>query len=147
MERGIEPPPTKSDLPELLGLMGTDKAVDLPETACPLGVYFPYPPSRGTRGGGTTALAPFDGESLEPEDGRKNYVDMNQNGRRDRRETVTEAWQRLGLIEGDEKFNRDRYVECIKAATSGLTKEGFITKEIADLYIRESAERQDLPER
>ena len=147
VERGVEPPPTKSDLPELLGSISTNKAVDLPETACPLGVYFPYPPSRGTRGGGTTALGPFDGESLEPEDGRKIYVDMNLNGRHDRRETVTEAWQRLGLMKGNERFNRDRYVECVKAAVSGLTQEGFITKEIADLYIREAAERQGLPER
>ena len=145
VERGIEPPPTKSDLPELLGSISTNKAVDMPETACPLGVYFAYPPSRGTRGGGTTSFAPFDGESLEPEDGREIYVDMNQNGRPDRRETLTEAWQRLGLMKGDERFNRDRYVECVEAAVSGLTEEGFITKEIAGLYIREAAERQGLP--
>ena len=147
LERGIEPPPTKSDLPELLGSISTNKAVDLPETACPLGVYFAYPPSRGTREGGTTALGPFDGESLEPEDGREIYVDMNLNGRHGRRETLTEAWQRLGLMKGDETFNRDCYVECVEAAVSGLTEEGFITKEIGDLYIREAAERQGLPER
>jgi hypothetical protein len=55
VEKGIEPPPTKSDWPELLGSISANKAVDLPETACPLGVYFPYPPSRGARGGGSTA--------------------------------------------------------------------------------------------
>ena len=36
-------------------------------------------------------------ESLEPVDGRMIYIDMNANGRRDKRETVTEAW--LSLID------------------------------------------------
>ena len=51
------------------------------------------------------------------------YVDINQNGRRDRRETVTEAWQRLGLLKGDEIFNRARFAECVKIAIAGLKKE------------------------
>jgi hypothetical protein len=72
---------------------------------------------------------------------------MNQNGVRDGRETVTEAWQRLGLLKADETFTRARYVECIEAAVSELRKEGFITEEIANLYRREAAEREVLPAR
>ncbi len=69
---------------------------------------------------------------------------MNQNGRRDRRESVTEAWQRLGLLKPGEIFNRARFVECVKAAVAGLRKENFITEEIANLYAGEAAQR-DFP--
>jgi len=72
---------------------------------------------------------------------------MNQNGGRDRRETVTEAWQRLGLLKADETFNRARYLECVEVAGSELRKEGFITEEIVHLYRREAAEREVLPAR
>lgn len=84
VEKGIDPPETRSDAP---GLSGAKNAIDLPETACPLGVYFAYPPLHSTAGVGMTGFAPFDGTNLEPVDGRLIYVDMNGNGRRDKRET------------------------------------------------------------
>jgi hypothetical protein len=114
-------------------------AVALPEVACPLGVYFPYPPNVGVRGAGTTAFAAFDGQKVEPLDGRGVLVDMNQNGRRDRRETVTEAWRRLRLLKPAETFERPRYVECVKGTAARLQSDGLISESAASDYARQAS--------
>lgn len=142
VDKGVDPPATKSEAP---GLGSTKEALDLPETACPLGVYFPYPPTRGVGGVGLTSFAPFDGKSLEPVDGRMMYVDMNGDGRRDKRETVTEAWRRLGLLKADEAFDRAKYVGCVQQAAAKLRKENFITEKVAALYVDE-AKTKPLPD-
>jgi hypothetical protein len=61
---------------------------------------------RGNNSGsaGVTSFAPYDGAGLEPLDGQLMYVDMNRDGRRDQRETVTEAWRRLGLAFAEREF-------------------------------------------
>ena len=141
VEKGIEPPPTKSDEP---GLSSSKDAIDLPETACPLGVYFPYPPLHSTGGVGSTGFAPFDGTSLEPVDGRLQLVDMNGNGRRDKRETVTEAWRRLGLLKPGETFSRAKYAACVQGIVAKLRKESFITESVGNLYVEE-ARTKELP--
>lgn len=143
VEKGVEPPPTKSDWARL---SVTRTALNLPETACPLGVYFPYPPLRGTAGRGQTAFAPFDGVSLEPVDGLMEAVDMNGNGQRDRRETVTEAWRRLKLLGSNETFDRGKYVACMEKAATNLRGERFITQAVAHQYVQEAKERE-LPAR
>ena len=90
------------------------------------------------------------GEGLEPLDGRgpveiddpskfHNYVDMNRNGYRDFVETVTEAWQRLGLIQHNEKFSRQRYAVCIQAAVDKLLAEKFIAPKTANFYVEQAA--------
>jgi hypothetical protein len=106
VEKDIAPTPTKSDLMKLSRAnngINKDSAVALPEIACPLGTYYIFPPQLepGRRGGQETAFAAFDGTNLEPLDGRGVFVDMNGNGVRDKRETVTQAWQRLGLLKRD----------------------------------------------
>ena len=63
VEKGIEPPPTKSDEPDL---SANNEAIDLPETACPLGRYFPFPSLRGLGGAGRTGFAEYDGTNMEP---------------------------------------------------------------------------------
>ncbi|MBI2821899.1 MAG: hypothetical protein HYX74_06715 [Acidobacteria bacterium] len=146
VEKGVEPPPTKSDLAEL-GDRNSDginenEAIDLPETACPLGVYYPYPPSLGPGGAGSTSFASFDEKSLEPVDGRGVFVDMNLNRCHDYRETVTQAWRRLGLLQPQESFSRARYVDCIKAAASRLRKENLVTEKVAESYVREAAGKE-----
>jgi hypothetical protein len=142
VEKGIEPPATKSDVLALgdrdNNKVNENPAVDLPETACPLGVYFAYPPSKGGDGVGSTGFAPFDGTSLEPMDGRIVFVDMNANQKRDKRETVTQAWRRLGLLKEGETFSRVKYAECVKGAVQRLRKENFVTEQIAELYIKET---------
>ena len=141
VEKGVEPPQTKSDAP---GLASSKEALDLPETACPLGVYFPYPPLHNTAGVGSTGFASFDGKSLEPVDGLLRNVDMNGNGRRDKRESVTEAWRRLGLLKADESFTRAKYVSCVQDTAAKLRKENFITEKVAEQYVQE-AQKKELP--
>ena len=141
VEKDINPPGTKSEAP---GIGSVGDAINLPETACPLGVYFAYPPLHSLGGVGETGFAPFDGAPLEPVDGRLVFVDMNGDGKRDKRETVTEAWRRLGLLKANETFGRAQYVSCVQNATATLRKDNFITEKVANLYLQE-AQKKDLP--
>jgi Alpha/beta hydrolase domain len=151
VDKDIAPPPTKSDLMELsrANNHGTNKdsAVALPEVACPLGVYYIFPPQLdpGRRGGQETAFAAFDGTNLEPLDGRGVFVDMNGSGVRDKRETVTQAWQRLGLLKAGQKFTQSAYTGCVKAAATKLVKEGLLPIKVAEFYV-ERAGKTRLPE-
>jgi hypothetical protein len=135
VEKGTAPPAAKSDEPRV---GAAAPAIDLPETACPLGRYFAFPTLRGINGAGSTGFAPYDGKSLEPLDGQLMLVDMNENGRRDQRETVTAAWRRLGLLKAGETFSRDRYVACVQNAAAKLRSENLITEQVATLYVQEA---------
>jgi Alpha/beta hydrolase domain len=151
VEKDAPPPPTKSDMVERGGAHknGNDKnsAVALPEVACPLGVYYIFPPGLdpGRRGGQETALASFDGANLEPLDGRGLLVDMNGNGVRDKRETVSQAWQRLGLLKPGQKLTQAFYANCVNASASKLVKEGLLPKKVGEFYV-EQANKARLPE-
>jgi Alpha/beta hydrolase domain len=115
-------------------------AIALPEIACPLGVYYPYPAVLGDtrRGGQETGFAPFDGVNLEPLDGRGQIVDMNGNGRRDTRETVAQAWTRLGLLAPGERFTRARYVTCVTNAATKLVTEGLLPPRLLSHYVKQA---------
>ena len=141
VEKGIDPPATKSDDP---GVGASAPAIDLPETACPLGKYYPFPQFRGVLGAGSTGFAVYDGVSMEPLNGQLQLVDMNENGRRDTRETVTEAWRRVGLLKSDETFTRAGFVACVERTVRTLRRENLINEEIAVLYV-EDARRDPLP--
>jgi Alpha/beta hydrolase domain len=151
VDKDIAPTPTKSDLMELsrANNHGTNKdsAVALPEVACPLGVYYIFPPQLdpGRRGGQETAFATFDGTNLEPLDGRGVFVDMNGSGVRDKRETLSEAWQRLGLLKPGQKLTQPAYIGCVKAAATKLVKEGLLPIKVAELYV-ERAGKARVPE-
>ena len=136
VEKGIEPPPSRADVD--IGFGSQMNAIGTPEVACPVGVYHAFPPSRGSGGVGSTALALFTGQGIEPVDGRVIYVDMNGNGRRDQRETMTEAWRRLGLLKPDEAFSRDKYVACVQRTVEALRKEHLLTEQGATLYEEEA---------
>jgi hypothetical protein len=145
VEKDIPPAPTKSDLAEL-GDVNKDgvienHAVALPEVACPLGIYhiFPAVLNPGRRGGQETGFASFDGTNLEPLDGRGVFVDMNGNGVRDKRETLTQAWQRIGLLPNGQRFTQSVYVGCVKAAAAKLVKEGFLPKRVGEFYAEQAA--------
>jgi len=145
-ETGVSPPPTHSDW-AALGAANHDGTIEspalaFPEIACPLGVYFSYPESTS----GTTSFAAFTGEGLEPLDGKKVFVDMNRNGVWDRRETPTEAWRRLGLLQTHEDLTRDTYVACVQRAADQLRKEGFFSDKTASAYV-EQAKTADLQPR
>jgi hypothetical protein len=142
VDTGIAPPPTRSDLPEIAGdeRQGHSHkgAIALPEVACPLGERFVFPPAHGIsrRSFQETAFAAFDGTNLEPLDGQGLLVDMNHNGMRDRRETVREAWVRLGLIKASESFGRGAYVACVANAAANLVNEGFLPPGLIAWYVR-----------
>lgn len=142
-DKGIAPPPTHSDWPELgdANRDGTIEhpALEFPELACPLGVYFGYP----ERTSGTTSFAAFSGEGLEPLDGKKVFVDMNRNGVWDGRETPTQAWRRLGLLQKNQHLTRDTYVACVQRSAELLRKEGFFSDKTAAAYV-EQAKTADL---
>lgn len=145
VERGADPPATRSDWIELGDQDGdgrVDKpAITLPEVACPLGVYHPYPAHAGENGVGTTGFAAFDGESLEPLDGRGVFVDMNLNGYQDLRETVTGAWRRLGLLGEQESFTRKRYVACVQDTVNNLRAERLLSESFAGQYVENAGVR------
>ena len=135
VERGVAPPPTRSDWAELgdADRDGTieNPALAFPEVACPLGVYYSYPESTS----GTTAFAAFTGKALEPLDAKKVFVDMNRNGVWDYRETPTEAWRRLGLLRPSETLTSERYVACVQRAAEQLRNDGFFSAATAASYI------------
>jgi hypothetical protein len=142
VEKGIEPPRTKSDDSTVSEI----SAISLPESACPLGHYYPFPTLRGnsSASAGQTSFAPYDGAGLEPLDGRLMYVDMNHDGRRDGRETVTQAWRRLGLLTANETFDRTAFVNCVQDAVAKLRKDKFLTDAVAHLYVEEAG-KTELP--
>jgi Alpha/beta hydrolase domain len=151
VEKDVPPPATKTDMvePGVANKNDNDKnsAVALPEVACPLGVYYIFPPAvdPGRRGGQETAFAPFDGTNSEPVDGRGMFVDMNGDGVRDKRESVSQAWQRLGLLKPGQKLTQAVYFACVNAAASKLVKEGLLPKKVGEFYV-EQANKARLPE-
>ena len=139
VEKGIAPTPTKADAGELADNGGgsNQTAAALPEVACPMGVYFAFPPQLdpGRRGGQETAFAAFDGTNLEPLDGRGVYVDMNGNGMRDKRESLTQAWQRLGLLKPSQQMTSTAYQSCVKEAATKLVKQGLLPAKVGEYYV------------
>ena len=147
VEKDLAPPPTKSDLLELgdtnRDSINDNPGIALPDVACPLGVYYTFPPEvdPGRRGGQETALARFDGANLEPLDGRGELVDMNGNGMRDKRETLTQAWQRLGLLKSGQPFSAAAYQKCVKESVALLQRQELLLKSAGDYYIEQSMRR------
>ena len=82
---------------------------------------------------------------MEPLDGRGIFVDMNGNGVRDKRETVSQAWQRLGLLKPGQKLTQAAYASCVNAAAAKLVKEGLLPKKVGEFYL-EQADKARLPE-
>lgn len=146
VEKGKEPPLTKSDLPELGGKTkggsNANPAIALPQVACPLGVHYTFPAAHGTtrRAYQETAFAAFDGVNLEPIDGRGEFVDMNGNGVRDKRETVAQAWVRLGLLKAGEKFTHGKYISCVADSAAKLTEESLLPQKVISYHVKKAAE-------
>lgn len=166
VEGAITPPPTRSD-DARVGDVDGDRVLDhpaiqLPEIACPLGVYYEFPP--GVKVPGRTGFAPFldsprpalnadttaipesfDPEWLEPLDSRGRPLDMNRNGVRDTRETVEQAWRRrridgarFGVLDDDQVFTWNRYASCVVQAASALAEAGLLSEEALLHYIEEA---------
>ena len=106
-------------------------ALALPEIACPLGVYYNYPETVS----GATAFAAFTGKGIEPLNGKNVWVDMNRNGVLDYRETPTEAWRRMGLLQRSDTLTREKYIACVQSTADTLRKEGFFSDKTAEGYV------------
>jgi hypothetical protein len=146
-DKGTAPPATRSDWAPL-GDADKDGTIEngalaFPEVACPLGVYHPYPASTS----GTTSFAAFTGEGLEPLDGNKVFIDMNRNGVWDLRETPTQAWRRLGLLQKSEELTRDKYVGCVQRAAGQLEKDGFFSAKTTAWYVEQAKTADIQPKR
>lgn len=128
--QNIEPPSSRSDWKPLR----SQPSIALPEIACPLGVYYQYPQALGPKGIGHTGFAPFDEKSLEPLDGRGVFVDMNRNGYWDQRESIEEAWRRLGLLAPTETFTPALHQACVQRHAQSLAAERLLSPTIATAY-------------
>ena len=82
---------------------------------------------------------------MEPLDSRGVFIDMNGDGVRDKRETVSQAWQRLGLLKPGQKLTQAVYSACVNAAAAKLVKEGLLPKKVGEFYA-EQANKARLPE-
>jgi len=102
-----------------------------PEVACPLGVYYGYPETTS----GATAFAAFTGKGIEPLNAKNVWIDMNGNGVWDYRETPTQAWRRMGLLQATETLTREKYVACVQSAADTLRTEGFFSDKTAEWYV------------
>jgi hypothetical protein len=134
-DKGVAPPPTHSDAAEL-GDANHDGVIEnaglaFPEVACPLGVYYGYPETTS----GATAFAAFTGKGIEPLNAKNVWIDMNGNGVWDYRETPTQAWRRMGLLQATETLTREKYVACVQSAADTLRKEGFFSDKTAEWYV------------
>lgn len=165
VDQGIEPPPTRSDL---LNQGDSDpgrkeiSGIQLPEIACPQGVFYEFP--RGTDRVGVTGFATYlqgppapsqgnslnrEEERLEPMDRRGYPVDMNHNGIRDRRETLTEAWRRrhtegekYGTLADNEVFTDARFTSCVRGVAEKLFEQRLLSRHAMLDYIQR-AEKAD----
>jgi hypothetical protein len=143
VDKGVAPPPTHSDY-VALGDANKDGVIEnpalaFPEVACPLGVFYNYPETTS----GTTAFASFSGAGIEPLNAKDVWVDMNRNGIWDYRETPTQAWKRMGLLQGNETLTREKYVACVQKSTAALHKDGFFSDKMAAWYV-DQAKTADL---
>ena len=169
----VTPPPSRSDdfrVGDVDGDYRLDHpAIQLPEAACPLGVYYEFPP--GVKAPGRTGFAPyldvsrpavnadteplppgFKEEWLEPLDSRGRPLDMNHNSVRDTRESVEEAWrrrrvegQRYGTLEADEAFTPGQYARCVVAAASELAGAGLLSEAAMFHYLEQATAFQKNP--
>jgi hypothetical protein len=109
-----------------------------------VGVHYPTPEA----GSSITSLAIFDGESSEPKGTRFNqvhdptdpFVDMNGNGIRDQRETVTEAWRRLALLGADEQFTSELYRARVSEAARRLAQQGLLPEDTIEWHRQQADE-------
>ena len=170
-ERGTPPSATRSDAYDLGDVdkdgRNENAAVELPEIACPLGVYYEFP--EGVKTPGRTGFAAYLKEAhmslnadtepippgyekawLEPLDSRGYVLDMNKNTARDTRDSLTQAWRRrmaagkkYGVLSYSETLTHDRYVGCVTTVANELLKQRLLSQDAVNDYVRK-AEASDV---
>ena len=142
VDKGVAPPPSRSDIADI-GDVDRDgrienPAIGFPQLACPMGVYYTT-----TTTATSIAFAPYTGSGLEPLNEEKIFVDMNRNGVWDRRESLQQAWLRLGMLKPGETVTREKYVACVQQSAEALRRDGFFSEKTASEYI-DAARKVDL---
>ena len=142
VDKSVAPPPSRSDVADI-GDADRDgrienAAIAFPQLACPMGVYYTT-----TTTATSIAFAPYTGSGLEPLNEEKIFVDMNRNGVWDRRESLQQAWLRLGLLKPGENVTREKYVACVQQSAEALRRDGFFSEKTAAEYI-DTAKKIDL---
>ena len=162
VDLGIKPPPTRSNSYDL-GDVNHDgilenPAIELPEIACPTGVYYLFPKGQDGSGNlgfvaylkedrpiwnfsaastqkGKQTLPPnFEESWLEPLNHFEMTVDMNGNGVRDTKESITKAWRRRatqgyksGILARDETLTHAKYEREVVKVAADLYAQGFLS--------------------
>jgi hypothetical protein len=160
---GIKPPETRVDAYDVLELdPKAGPAIQLPETACPRGIFRPYMNRPdGTAVGSSPALfipylsfpapqinemqprpAGFKEEWLEPLDRFGYLVDMTGSAHRMTRPSIEQAWHiryregnKTGILRPYERLTRERYVSCVTNVVNELYADGLLLEEARDWYI------------
>ncbi len=166
VREGKKPPPTRVDAFDVWELDKTaGPAIQLPETACPRGIYraFMTRPD-GTSVGSSPALfvpyltklvpqvnedqewpAGFKEEYLEPLDRNGYLVDMEGSGHRMTRPSIQQMWhvrysegKKTGILKPYEKLTREVYSACVTDVATQLNSEGLLTDEAKAWYIKKA---------
>jgi hypothetical protein len=64
---------------------------------------------------------------------------MNGNGIRDKRETIAQAWARLGLLKSGERLMEGKYIACVANAAAKLVEQGFLPPRLLPYYVNRAA--------
>jgi hypothetical protein len=142
VDKAVAPPPSRSDVADI-GDADHDGRIEnpalaFPQVACPMGIYYTT-----TTTSTSIAFAAFTGTGLEPLNEDKIFVDMNRDGVWDRRESMQQAWVRLGLLKPGESLTLDKYVACVQQTADQLRRDGFFSEKTAGEYI-DAAKKSDL---
>jgi hypothetical protein len=54
---------------------------------------------------------------------------------RDKRESLTQAWQRLGLLKSGQQMTSAVYQNCVKNAAAKLVKQGLLPAKLGEYYL------------
>jgi hypothetical protein len=140
-------------------------AIQLPETACPRGIFRTYMNRPdGTSVGSSPALfvpyltdlrpqinanqdrpPGFKEEWLEPLNRDGYLVDMTNSGHRMTRPNIEQVWhqryredKKTGTLRPYENLTRERYVECVTGVVTKLSADGLLTTEAERWYIEKA---------
>ncbi len=166
VRNGKKPPETRVEAVDVWEAdPKTGPAIQLPETACPRGIFRTYMNRPdGTSVGSSPALfvpfltelrpqinsnqdrpPGFNDEWLEPLNREGYLVDMTDSGQRDTRPTIEQVWhqryregKKTGILRPYENLTRERYVECVSGVVTALHKDGLLTPEAKDWYIEKA---------
>ena len=166
VREGKKPPPTRVDAFDVWELDKTaGPAIQLPETACPRGIYRAYMNRPdGTSVGSSPALfvpyltklvpqvnqdqewpAGFKEEYLEPLERYGYLVDMEGSGHRMTRPSIQQMWhvrysegRKTGILKPYEKLTRENYTACVTDVATSLHADGLLTDEAKAWYIEKA---------